>query len=186
MVPPRIGYSIWKFWVIRVLVSLVFHVFSTTELILHCKNSEFCRLSFSIIFLHDFILFGIDMHQNRSISLFKTLFDHFQFYPLVALKCYPHLIMCLMVIWGYSRITRDLKQLSYTGSHHYIKHPILVLGVSFFLCCDFCHFFIFQSFVSTLSTDFRGFKKHRSYFWTCFVFFCIFFSFLVVGKSTMA
>ena len=94
MVPPWIGYSIWKFWVIRVLVSLVFHVFSTTELILHCKNSEFCRLSFSIIFLHDFILFGIDMHQNRSISLFKTLFDHFHFYPLVALKCYPHLIMC--------------------------------------------------------------------------------------------
>ena len=94
MVPPWIGYSIWKFWVIRVLVSLVFHVFSTTELILHCKNSEFCRLSFSIIFLHDFILFGIDMHQNRSISLFKTLFDHFHFHPLGALKWYPHLILC--------------------------------------------------------------------------------------------
>ncbi len=94
MIPPWIGCSIWKFWVISVLVSLVFHVFSTTELILHCKNSEFCRLRFSIIFLHDFTLFGIDMHQNRSISLFKTLFDHFHFYPLVALKCYPHLIMC--------------------------------------------------------------------------------------------
>ena len=103
MVPPWIGYSIWKFWVIRVLVSLVFHVFSTTELILHCKNSEFCRLSFSIIFLHDFILFGIDMHQNRSISLFKTLFDHFHFYPLVALKCYPHLIMC------HTRVTPPLQ-----------------------------------------------------------------------------
>ena len=28
------------------------------------------------------------------VILFKTLFDHFHFYPLVALKCYPHLISC--------------------------------------------------------------------------------------------
>ena len=58
------------------------------------KTVNFAVWAFPSIFLHDFILFGIDMHQNRSISLFKTLFDHFHFYPLVALKCYPHLISC--------------------------------------------------------------------------------------------
>ena len=31
-----------------------------------------------LIFLHDFTLFVIDMHQNRSLSTFLTPFDHFQ------------------------------------------------------------------------------------------------------------
>ena len=60
------------------------------------KTVNFAVWAFPSFFLHDFILFGIDMHQNRSISLFKTLFDHFHFDPLVALKCYPHLISCHM------------------------------------------------------------------------------------------
>ena len=47
-----------------------------------------------MIFLHYFTLFGIDMHQNRSISLFSTPFDHFHFHPLVTLNCYPELIPC--------------------------------------------------------------------------------------------
>ena len=42
--------SIWKFWVNRVLVSLVFHVFSTEELTSHWKNSEFGRLGFFVDF----------------------------------------------------------------------------------------------------------------------------------------
>ena len=39
-----------------------------------------------LIFLHDFTLFVIDMHQNRSVSLFSTPFDHFHFHALAALK----------------------------------------------------------------------------------------------------
>ena len=31
--------------------------------------------------LHDFTLFVIDLHQKRSISLFPTPFDHFQYCP---------------------------------------------------------------------------------------------------------
>ena len=58
------------------------------------KTVNFAVWAFPSFFLHDFILFGIDMHQNRSISLFKTLFDHFHFHPLAALKWYPHLILC--------------------------------------------------------------------------------------------
>ena len=77
-----------------------FPCFSTMELIFHCKNSEFCLLSFFINFLHDFILFGLDMHQNRSISLFEILIDHFHFFPLAALKCYPHLILCPICVFG--------------------------------------------------------------------------------------
>ena len=38
-----------------------------------------------LIFLHDFTLFVIDMHQNRSVSLFSTPFDHFHFHALAAL-----------------------------------------------------------------------------------------------------
>ena len=70
MVVPWMAYSIWKNWVIHVLVFLVFHVFSTAELISLCKTVNLAVWAFSSIFLHDFTLFGIDMHQNRSISLF--------------------------------------------------------------------------------------------------------------------
>ena len=38
-----------------------------------------------LIFLHDFTLFVIDMHQNRSLSLFSTPFDHFHFHALTGL-----------------------------------------------------------------------------------------------------
>ena len=38
LVVPWMGYSISKFWENRVLVSLVFHVFSTVELTSPCKN----------------------------------------------------------------------------------------------------------------------------------------------------
>ena len=38
------------------------------------KNTESESLDSSIDFLHDFTLFVIDMHQNRSISLVSTLF----------------------------------------------------------------------------------------------------------------
>ena len=96
MVVPWISYSIWKFWVIHVLVFLVFQVFSTAELISLAKTVNLAVWAFSLIFLHYFTLFGIDMHQNRSISLFSTPFDHFHFHPLVALNCYPQLIPCLM------------------------------------------------------------------------------------------
>ena len=58
-----IWYSIWKFWVIYVLVSLVFHVFSTEELTSHCKNSDFGRLSFFIDF---FVGFHIVWHRYTS------------------------------------------------------------------------------------------------------------------------
>ena len=52
--------------------------------------------------MHDFILFGI-------------LFDHFHFYPLVALKCYPHLIMCHM------SVARDLSGVSEDATHNYLQ-----------------------------------------------------------------
>ena len=42
-----------------------------------------------LIFLHDFTLFGIDTHRNRSILLFSTPFDHFHFHPLAGLKWHP-------------------------------------------------------------------------------------------------
>ena len=41
--------------------------------------------------LHDFTLFVIDIHKNRSISPFLTPFDHFQLRPTLAEKCIPDL-----------------------------------------------------------------------------------------------
>ena len=40
---------------------------------------------FSLIFLHDFILFVVDIHQIRLISLFPTPFDHFHFHGSAGL-----------------------------------------------------------------------------------------------------
>ena len=54
------------------------------------------------------------MHQNRSISLFSTPFDHFHFHPLVTLNCYPHLIPCLSTV----ELTSPCKNL-----HKAINHP---------------------------------------------------------------
>ena len=47
-----------------------------------------------LIFLHDFTLFVIDMHQNRSVSLFSTPFDHFHFHALAALIWWVQLRSC--------------------------------------------------------------------------------------------
>ena len=74
MVPPWIWYSIWKFWVIHVLVCLVFQVFSTAELISLAKTVNLAVWAFSLIFLHDFTLFGIDMHNIYHISSISTTF----------------------------------------------------------------------------------------------------------------
>ena len=74
MVPSWKGYSIWKFWVIHVLVCLVFQVFSTAELISLAKTVNLAVWAFSLIFLHDFTLFGIDMHNIYHISSISTTF----------------------------------------------------------------------------------------------------------------
>ena len=118
MVPPWIGYSIWKFWVIHVLVCLVFQVFSGAELISLAKTVKLAVWAFSSNFLYDFTLFVIDMHQNMPISLFKTLFDHFHFVPptgiiwRVLLKLCHTDCLCLfwfliLIFWFWNRNGRD-------------------------------------------------------------------------------
>ena len=57
--PLDVRYSIWKFWVIYVLVSLVFHVFSIS----HCKNIFLAVWAFSSIF---FVGFHIVWHRYTS------------------------------------------------------------------------------------------------------------------------
>ena len=52
--------------------------------------------AFSSNFLYDFTLFVIDIHQNMPISLFKTLFDHFHFYPFVKL-IWRVILICIVV-----------------------------------------------------------------------------------------
>ena len=74
MVVSWIWYSIWKFWVIYVLVFLVFQIFSTAELISLVKTVNLAVWAFSLIFLHFFTLFGIDMHYIYHISLIATTF----------------------------------------------------------------------------------------------------------------
>ena len=54
-----------------------------------------------LIFLHDFTLFVIDMHQNRPISLVLTPFDHFHFHALAALIWWVLLRSCH--IWSLLR-----------------------------------------------------------------------------------
>ena len=41
---------------------------------------------FHWIFLHDFTLFVVDIHQIRLISLFRHLSDHFHFHPTLEQK----------------------------------------------------------------------------------------------------
>ena len=50
------------------------------KMYLTCVSSKLCEL-----ILYDFILFAIDIHQNRSISPFPTPFDHFHFRPTSGL-----------------------------------------------------------------------------------------------------
>ena len=51
------------------------------------------RLSWFIVFLHDFTLFVIDIHQIMLVSLFPTLFGHFQFLGSTGQN--PNLILTL-------------------------------------------------------------------------------------------
>ena len=74
MVVPWIGYIIWKNWVIHVLVFLVFHVFSTAELISIAKTVNLALWAFSLIFLHSFTFFGIHMHNIYHTSSISTTF----------------------------------------------------------------------------------------------------------------
>ena len=77
MVPPWMGYSMWKFWVIRVLVCrvfLIFLVFSTTELISQWENSEFCRLS---VFIDFFAWICIVWHRYELHLTYFIDFNHF-------------------------------------------------------------------------------------------------------------
>ena len=74
MVPPWIGYSIWKFWVIYVLVFLVFQVFSIAELISLAKTVNLAVWAFSLNFLHEFTWYVIDMHNIYHISSISTTF----------------------------------------------------------------------------------------------------------------
>ena len=39
-------------------------------------------------------MFGIDIHQNMLISLFKTSFDHFQFRPTLGMTSSHYLTVC--------------------------------------------------------------------------------------------
>ena len=87
MVVPWIWYSIWKFWVIYVLVSLVFHVFSTAELISPCKTVNLAVWAFSSIFLHDFTLYGIDMNYIYHISSITTIFGPLSKVTILGHKC---------------------------------------------------------------------------------------------------
>ena len=87
MVVPWIAYSIWKNWVIHVLVFLVFHVFSTAELISPCKTVNLAVWAFSSIFLHDFTLFGIDMNYIYHISSIATTFGPLSKVTILGQKC---------------------------------------------------------------------------------------------------
>ena len=71
---------------ICVLVSLVFVFFWRFQHSPIVKTLNLNVWTLPLIFLHDFTLFVIDMHQNRSVSLFSTPFDHFHFHALAALK----------------------------------------------------------------------------------------------------
>ena len=52
-----------------------------------------------LIFLHEYTLFVIDMHQNRSISLFSTPSDHFQKCVVDGLIL-RHLLRCCLMQEG--------------------------------------------------------------------------------------
>ena len=66
-----------KWWLVTVRLWRCLAKSSRTSLTSHCNNTNVGCLSPFIDFLHDFILFVIDIHQNRSISPFLTPFDHF-------------------------------------------------------------------------------------------------------------
>ena len=98
MVVSWIWYSIWKFWVIYVLVFLVFQVFSTAELISLAKTVNLAVWAFSLIFLHDFTLFGIDMHNIYHISSISTTFGPLWNMGFPGPDPNLHLALCPMII----------------------------------------------------------------------------------------
>ena len=103
MVVPWIWFSIWIFWVIHVLVFLVFQVFSTAELISLAKTVNLAVWAFSLIFLHDFTLFGIDMHNIYHISSISTTFGPLWNMGFPGLDPNLHLALCHTRNIGYTR-----------------------------------------------------------------------------------
>ena len=94
MVPPYIGHTFSKFWVIWVLVSLVSMFLAKSSLRGRrplAKTLKLAVWAFSLIFLLDSTLFVMDIHQNMPISQFSTPFDHFQILPTLAVN--PNLIL---------------------------------------------------------------------------------------------
>ena len=77
-----------------------------------------------LIFLHDFTLFVIDMHQNRYISLFSTPFDHFHFYPLAGLIWWVPLRSCHTLFVFELQLIPMMTHLSEAGSW-YMRGPPL-------------------------------------------------------------
>ena len=95
MVVPWIGYIIWKYWVIHVLVFLVFHLFNTAELISIAKTVNLAVWAFSSNFLHDFTLFAIDMNYIYHILPIATTFGALSNMTFLGQKCIPILGMRL-------------------------------------------------------------------------------------------
>jgi len=65
-----------------------------------------------LIFLHEYTLFVIDMHQNRSISTLLTPFDHFQKRVFGRLISWHHLRPCRMEFYFLQRpkVTQEVKE----------------------------------------------------------------------------
>ena len=74
------------------LISVVVH--SSAELISQVKSVNLPVWAFSSTFLYEFTMVLIDIHQKMPISLFKTLFHHFHFYPFVKLIWWVTLNLC--------------------------------------------------------------------------------------------
>ena len=117
MVPPYIGHTFSKVWVICILVSLVFVFFWRFQHSPIVKTLNLNVWTLPLIFLHDFTLFVIDMHQNRSVSLFSTPFDHFHFHALAALKWWVQLRSCHIFI---IQILQWLSRKCTLGSTEYV------------------------------------------------------------------
>ena len=123
MVVPWIWYSIWKFWVIYVLVSLVFHVFSTAELISPCKTVNLAVWAFSSIFLHDFTLFGIDMNYIYHISSIATIFGPLSKVTILGQKCMA--ILGIRLKQGYKTRYRRALICRIQNYHYFWVYDIL-------------------------------------------------------------
>ena len=100
---------LYRSYIFRILSNLrfsfssfcVFLAFSAQS---HCKNMNVGTLPF----LHDFTLFVIDMHQNRSVSPFWTPIDQFHFHALAALIWWVQLRSC-HICWLYKARQNHLR-----------------------------------------------------------------------------